>query len=417
LEICLNRLKLIPITTLFVVSLLGATDFKIATYNVENLFDLKFNGSEYREYIPNYYNWNIKTLRLKLKNISEVICEIDADIIGLQEIENLNALKLLQKTLKYYGCPYRYYAITNKSTTATEVAILSRFKIENFKILKVPKKSLRDILEVKIVIDKTPLFIFINHWSSKRNRVVSSISAKILKRRLKELKNKEYILLGDFNSNYNEDRLAKILNANRRVCQISPNSFSHYNLWYELPIYQRWSYNFYGKKEGLDNILIAPTLMDGKRVEYIKGSFNRFKPKYLFHKRGYILRWAYKNGKHLGVGYSDHLPLYAKFSTTKPFKFPNCNITDSNITALKKTNIRLPVRLKKIEVIELKEKNIAYIKDKSGEIKIFGVDVNNNLKKGGLYDIVVYKITKYRGEIEIVDFEIEKRYHNTKKEY
>ena len=46
----------------------------IATYNVENLFDLKKSGFEYDEYIPNGVSeWNQKNYDIKLKNISKVI--------------------------------------------------------------------------------------------------------------------------------------------------------------------------------------------------------------------------------------------------------------------------------------------------------------------------------------------------------
>jgi len=58
--------------SLFILSLC-AQDFKIASYNVENIFDLKYDGTEYKEYIPNTNtNWNKKTYTIKLKNISKV---------------------------------------------------------------------------------------------------------------------------------------------------------------------------------------------------------------------------------------------------------------------------------------------------------------------------------------------------------
>jgi len=388
---------------------LGAK-LRVASYNLENLFDLKFDGTEYPQYIPNTHNWNRKSLNIKLKNLSEVICEIDADIIGLQEVENLNALKLLQKSLKYYGCEYRYSAITKKPTSATQVALLSRYRIENSKSIRVPKRGARDILEVKLLIGKNPLFIFVNHWSSKRGGEVSFLSAKVLRDELKRFREKEYILLGDFNSNYNEERLATILNSANRLCWLSKDE--HYNLWYELPIYQRWSYNFYGKKEGLDSILIPTTLLDRKNIDYIKDSFSRFKPKYLFHKRGYILRWRYKNGKHIGVGYSDHLPIYANFST-RPFEVLDCNILDINISNLKSKDIKLPARLRGVEVFRVK-KNSLYIKDSSGDIKVFGLD--REFRVGEILDMVVYRLKTYKNELEIVDFEVEKSYYNVKKE-
>jgi len=49
----------------------GERTLKIASYNVENLFDLYKSGYEYKEYIPNTKsNWNQKTYKIKLKNIA-----------------------------------------------------------------------------------------------------------------------------------------------------------------------------------------------------------------------------------------------------------------------------------------------------------------------------------------------------------
>jgi len=163
-----NRLSLISL--LLFPFLLNSTELKIASYNVENLFDMQYDKTEYNQYIPNRDNWTKKILAKKLKNISEVICELDADIIGLQEIENRNALNLLQKSLKKYGCNYRYSAITSKKSTAIQVAILSHIPIKNHQEIVVKRAGgMRNILEAKFRIEDRPLYIFVNHWNSKRS--------------------------------------------------------------------------------------------------------------------------------------------------------------------------------------------------------------------------------------------------------
>jgi len=367
---------------------------------------MRLNGTEYPEYIPNKHNWIQKTLNQKLTNISEVICDIDADIIGLQEIENANALKLLQKSLKKYGCNYKYSAITHKPKSAIQIALLSKIPIKNSKDITVTKAlGVRNILKVKFIIDSYPLYIYVNHWNSKRSpnqkRVLSALA---LKKELKRLpKESEYILLGDFNSNYNEYQIKDIFNT-KRECNLNRDSFSHYNLWIEKPIYQRWSHNFYGKKTALDEMIISPTLLDNKKIDYIKNSFDVFKKKYIFHKKGYILRWEYKKNRHKGVGYSDHLPIFAKFITNpKKDKKIECNISISNIKELYNKNIKLPILLKKIKVINISKKS-ATIKQGRDKIVIFGIDKPLELNKE--YNIIVYKRKFYNGSYEIVDFDI-----------
>ncbi|DAB38700.1 MAG TPA: hypothetical protein CFH83_04755 [Sulfuricurvum kujiense] len=62
-------------------------------------------------------------------------------------------------------------------------------------------------------------------------------------------------------------------------------------------------------------MIISPSLADGKGIEYVRGSFNRYDPDYLFYK-GKVYRWQQSRKypkHHLGEGYSDHLPIYALF--------------------------------------------------------------------------------------------------------
>mgnify|MGYP000576370030 FL=1 len=87
---------------ILITQVLFAKVFTIASYNVENLFDLQYNGSEYKEYIPNTSSlWNKKNYLIKLKNISRVINDLNADVLVLQEIESLNVLLSLKRKTHY----------------------------------------------------------------------------------------------------------------------------------------------------------------------------------------------------------------------------------------------------------------------------------------------------------------------------
>jgi len=424
-------MKKILFSLLFTHSLY-AIDFKIASYNVENLFDFSYSGYEYQEYIPHKHNWTKKNFNKKLLNTAEVICDINADIIGLQEVENKNVLTLLQKKLRSMGCYYRYSSITHKSKSAIQVALLSKYPIQVSKeIIVHRKRGYRNILEVKFILDKHPFFVYINHWKSKASpESYRMLSARVLKNRLKSLpKGSEYILLGDFNSDYDEylhlkkkhnDRAGKTginhilntINARRifnRKDNLEKYAFSHYNLWLELANYKRWSHNFYGDKQALDSILLPFTLLDGKGIDYKDNSFQVFKKSYLFHKKGYIFRWEYKKRKHQGRGYSDHLPIVATFSTTKGFKKRDTSFRKISINELFNKTIQLPILLKEVKVISRKKRKVA-IRQKGSSDSIFIYGIKSLLKLGRVYDIVVYKRKFYNGVYEIIDFEIEKSY-------
>uniref|UniRef100_UPI0040488085 endonuclease/exonuclease/phosphatase family protein n=1 Tax=Aliarcobacter sp. TaxID=2321116 RepID=UPI0040488085 len=90
---------------LFILAIcLKANTFTIASYNVENLFDLKNDKNEYKEYIPNTHSlWNQRNFNIKINNLVKVINNLDSDIIALQEIENRDLMKLLVKKLPQYN--------------------------------------------------------------------------------------------------------------------------------------------------------------------------------------------------------------------------------------------------------------------------------------------------------------------------
>jgi len=194
-----------------------------------------------------------------------------------------------------------------------------------------------------------------------------------------------------------------------RVETLKYEDFTHYNLWLEQPNYRRWSHNFYGKKQALDSIVLPETLFDGKGLEYEKGSFQVFKKSYLFQKYGYLFRWQYKKNRHLGKGYSDHFPIYANFSTSKPFKKKTPFFPSVSIEALLATKLKSPVVLEKVKVISLK-KNKAAISQQGSQQSIYVYGVDSSFKVGETYDLRVYGCKKYQGKYEIIDFEIEKRY-------
>lgn len=331
-------MKIFAFLALFITLLFGDKTLTIASYNVENLFDLYKSGNEYTEYIPNTSsNWNQKTYKIKLKNISKVIKEIDADIIALQEIESLQALKDLRHTLKMEGLYYQYYKIADKKNTTIKVAILSKIPfVYNQEIRVTSSYKYRNILESKFNIEGKELYIFTNHWKAKNGpESMRIISAKALVKRVKEIgHDKNIILLGDFNSDYEEyirfkrkrkhndtsgktgiNHILKSIKQNQIASKTRYEKNSFYNLWYDEDKYERYTYIFRGEKEALDNILISQPLLDSKNIEYLDGSITAYKQDYMF-KGKRINRWQTtrkKPHRHKAKGYSDHLPVVAKF--------------------------------------------------------------------------------------------------------
>ena len=323
----------------FLVALLqGETTVRIASYNVENLFDLKKSGYEYKEYIPNTKsNWNAKNYKIKLKNIAKVIKDINADIIALEEIESLDALKDLRFTLKQSGLYYQYFKIADYKNTTTKVALLSKIPFVSTQEIAVQSSyKFRNILEAKFKINNENLYILVNHWKAKSGaesmRIVSA--KKVLKRTYELGLDENIILLGDFNSHYEENKtfvrkrklndtdgvtgINDILGTKhytRNAQETTLVKGHYYNLWYDTDVNNRYSYIYKRNKEALDSILISPSLLDKKGVDYKLNSIQSFKPNYLFKGKS-IYRWKTTKKEphiHQGKGYSDHLPVIAEF--------------------------------------------------------------------------------------------------------
>ena len=402
---------------------LFAKEFVVASYNVENFFDLKYDGTEYKEFIPNTKTWNKRAFYTKLKNISKVINDLKADIIGLQEIESDEVLKLLQKK-----CHYKYRYFIKKRNSAIGIGLLSNYPILKKEKILVKKfdYAIRDILKATILIDNKPLIIYVNHWKSKRgsekNRIASALSLK------KDIDNlppyTDFIILGDLNSNYDEFLSIKnekklndtygITGINHILNTIIDNRFVSkqdlfhnptllYNLWLELNPNQRCSKIFKGFCETPDNILISAGLVDNIGITYINKSFNVFKKQYLFRGK-YIKRWDFRHFS----GYSDHLPIYAKFSSNSNQNYQQKIKKILNISNLYNLDqITSKVLIKNVCVIA-KFKNSGVIKQINNRA-IFVYKALKGLNEGECFDINVYKIKNYYGLKEITSLEIIKK--------
>jgi endonuclease/exonuclease/phosphatase family metal-dependent hydrolase len=411
-------------------------DFKVATYNVENLFDMYNDGTEYQEYKPNTKYWNKKAFKNKIDNISKVIKAIDADIVSLQEIESKRALQILLKKLPSYK--YSYF-LKNKNS-AIGVAIISRFEIiENRAIVTdIYSKYSRPILKSTILIEGKKLIIYSNHWKSKRSAESTRIPyAQSLYRDIQTLKQDEdYIVLGDLNSNYDEyltfsnnkrlndtfgiTGINQVLNTTIQGNLIVKKDILKsknvlYNLWLELDTSNRFSSIFRGDKNTPDNILLPYSLFDNKNISYVNNSFKVFKKPYLYNKN--INRWDKKKAK----GYSDHLAIYATFSTSKQIyklkpisKYKKNSI--NNLYDIQKLNQPIVV---KDAIVIYKYKNKAIIKTQNSKA-ILIYKHNNRLKLSYKYDLKIKQIAVYNGLKEIVDFKIlkkNKRYKDYKTLY
>lgn len=153
----------------------------VMTFNVENLFDTKDDKYKNDEtYLPMaqkkskahkdkcnkisskrwrkeclYKDWSEKAYAKKLEKVADVIKEASSDVVVLQEVENLRALKDLNKKLGYKHT----VLIEGRDIRGIDIAVLSNLKVigkakQSFvpfsHISKKRSKDTRGILQVKI---------------------------------------------------------------------------------------------------------------------------------------------------------------------------------------------------------------------------------------------------------------------------
>ncbi|MCU0609241.1 MAG: endonuclease/exonuclease/phosphatase family protein [Chitinispirillaceae bacterium] len=301
-------------------------------YNVENLFDLNFDGTEYPEYRPGALGWDKQMQAKKLDNIAAVIAAMQADMLGLCEIENRNALEQLRKRLWKLGCEYRYAAIADHPfTNVTNPALLSRFPILRKQSVAVNAYGLtRNILEADVSLDGTVLTLFVNHWPSKaypESRRLAAATALVA--RLRALPaGTAYSVIGDLNADDDEWRTfhTQGLDDTKGMTGInhmlgtradSAGNVWHYDPWQELTAKSRFSTVYKGQPQTPDHILLPPSLLSGGAVTYLENSFSVFTFNGKLLRAGVPLRWQMRGKRrfHAGEGYSDHLPIRAALLT------------------------------------------------------------------------------------------------------
>jgi hypothetical protein len=312
----------------------------ILSYNVENLFDDVGNGSEYREFDPAHGEWTTDLFHRKLLAVSQALLHTPrggADILLLQEVENLNALETLRDHyLK--GAGYRYLAISDEQGSAVELACLSRYPIVSVRAHHAYIDGLRQsrpVLECRIDVGGIPINLLVNHWKSKyggaeETEPLRIAAASVVSRRLWELfegdPGQEVIVAGDLNERTDEYEqveeayLTALMPA--EAAAAAPNSLCLtadpgladgvsvlFSPWLGCESETQGSYYYGGEWEQIDHFLFGPGLFDGRGFDF--DSFSVVATEMLLNRDGKPYAWS----RHSGTGFSDHLPILLKLET------------------------------------------------------------------------------------------------------
>lgn len=322
----------------------------VATYNVENLFDLVDDPThDEGEFTPGTATWNASRLADRLGRMAQVFHDLGADIVLVNEVENLEILTQLRDAIGDLGGPrYPYLAVANSTDPrGIKVSAMSRYPItrsfgrpinrehecvatEDGRITTLDGREpeARPIFQVEINIDAdadADLVLLGNHWKAKGRRSWPCDDDEHRLRSGRQLREvmlqltaedpeRDYIALGDFNAFEFEAPLklgvqveldlsadADIYDAWGDAGVVSAHTRNS-NEWNDI---DNSSYQFDGDWTRLDHILLGRSLVTGANGwRLVAGSMGSFHADYML-RGGAPDSWDARDGS----GYSDHMPV------------------------------------------------------------------------------------------------------------
>ncbi len=321
-----------PLSTFTSVPVPDATEFTIGTINLERFYDNVSNTSA-ADNDGNFVNRRAKAARV-IRDVMRL-----PDIVGVVEVENLNALQGLATEL---AADYTPYIFDGNDASKINVGFLVKSRITVNAVVQVGKTTqyTPPIGSPQLLNDRPPVVlsaslnggaftVIVNHLRSlidvsstatsgenprAKRRAQSEFLANLVQSIQTTKPNEPIALVGDFNAFQFNDGYVDVLGTVRGVpaptSMVTLASSDLVNpdlstLVETLPSTQRYSYTFEGNAQTLDHILINPAFQQRFR-RFAIGRVNADFP----------VSWLTDFGRTERV--SDHDPAVAYFSVLPP---------------------------------------------------------------------------------------------------
>jgi predicted extracellular nuclease len=243
----------------------------------------------------------------------------------MAEVENEKVIKDLINSEILKSRNYKYVHFDSPDRRGIDVALLyknSVFKPFYQKAFDVGIKEdknfrTRSILMVGGVIGKDSIYIYVNHWPSRRGGESETEDRRFAAaHKLKSLvdslnlkhKNAKVIIMGDFNDDPISPSISNILQAGRdQQCK----GEKLYDPFYELLHEGEGSLKFKHEWNSFDQIILSGSLIHSTHHNYLNNSAHVYHPLWMHYKENKSngpFR-TYQGLKYYG-GYSDHFPVY-----------------------------------------------------------------------------------------------------------
>ena len=311
----------------------GNGRFRIAFYNVENLFDYFDDSTTIdEEFLPRGERyWTKKRYLEKQSRLAKTLMAVGGweppALIGLCEIENRYVLNTLTNftALKAAG----YEIIHQDSPDRRGIDVAALYRPDKFKLLDYHAYRLvfpfdtasktRDILHVIGELpNRDTLHFFVNHWPSKyggefETKPKRLYAAQFIRSKvdsiLKVAPNTSIVITGDLNDEPDEESIVAGLKIQTEKAALKNNDL--YNLMYDIR-YLTGTHSFQNKWSVLDQFIVNGHLMNTTSTTHVHSQSAQ-----IFDMPFLIMEGStgtnrpfrtYQGPKYIG-GYSDHLPV------------------------------------------------------------------------------------------------------------
>ena len=240
----------------------------IATWNAQTFFDADFSGSEYSEYSSSKSGWNSEKYYVRLLRLVDALQQIDADIIALEEIENISVAHDIIKLLPF-SSKLHYAVFAKQPGSALGLLVFSRYPIteaqtHQIQLPGIPPESLRPVLEIHVKAGGKDTAVLVNHWKSKASggetgKIIRQCQNRLLAECVSQLKkesagNSLIIAAGDFNQTTAEFEIDR---ESRKILFCTNNSTEEAeSVWFKTADVDEGSYFFRDNWEQIDHIFL-----------------------------------------------------------------------------------------------------------------------------------------------------------------
>jgi predicted extracellular nuclease len=300
---------------------------RVSTFNVENFFDTVDNPAT-NDQLPTSAQYDVKLKKLALALTGKLGLP---DVLGLEEVENEQVLKDLLARPELKSAGYQVIMRPSNDRRGINVAMLYKSarlnptNIEQFNpVVKLPDNAAGEI-DPTLLYPRSPLVVdfevrgasqakegaqqltvIVNHFKSKlggpgpepRRQAEGELLGGFVDARRAAQPNRPVIVMGDLNASYSDGAFTKLANRPDGTARLYDTPMS-------MPEGDRYSYNYRGKTDMLDHLLVTPDAQSA----LVKAEIPHFNSPRDAPKRA--------NDPKFADGVSDHDPIVATFDLAK----------------------------------------------------------------------------------------------------